>query len=104
MSFYRIIVMVRWLRHSCSDKFPVRICPMPAGRHYYNMNKEDLKKIEAFIRDTFSDGSDYHELRLSEGEAKYLKETCTGIRLEYFADDHNPDGKLWYRVYLNKPE
>ncbi len=68
------------------------------------MDGEDARKFDTIIRNCFSDGSDYHELRLSEDEVRYLTETYPSLRLEYFADDGSPDSKLWYKVYKYKPK
>jgi|GEM_PF-1129746 len=68
------------------------------------MTEQEAAKFDAFLRDSFSDGSTCRELRLSEEQVRYIKDKYPGISLELTADDGSPDRKLWYRVFLRKPQ
>lgn len=64
------------------------------------MNDYDIKKFERFLLDSFEDGIQNRELRLSEREVIYLKEKFPDAKVQKCLGRVCTDGKEWYEVIL----
>ncbi len=61
-----------------------------------------MEKFETFLLDSFADGIQYRELRLSKQEVHYVKGLFPDAKVEPSQTSTSADGKKWYEVRLTR--
>ena len=64
------------------------------------MKVNEVEKFREFLRESFGDGVNIRELRLSDEEKEYIKRIYPKASLNKSIPTGAPDGKRWYKVSL----
>ncbi len=64
------------------------------------MTIHDIEKFKKFLEESFGDGINIRELRLSNDETEYIKKIYPKSRIIKSHTSETPEGKRWYRVSL----
>ncbi|KAB2329962.1 hypothetical protein F7731_21095 [Cytobacillus depressus] len=64
---------------------------------------DEAEKFKRFLEESFGDGVNIRELRLSTEETEYIKRIYPKASLNKSIPKEAPDGKIWYKVSLQPP-
>ncbi|WP_066295169.1 hypothetical protein [Bacillus sp. FJAT-29937] len=68
------------------------------------MKMNEAEKFRKFLKESFGDGVNIRELRLSDEETEYIKRIYPKASLNKSIPTEAPDGKRWYKVSLQPPK
>ncbi|UOE94046.1 hypothetical protein [Alkalihalobacillus sp. LMS39] len=63
------------------------------------MNSIEIANLKEFIHDSFSGGKMVRELRLTQDEARYIKEQYVAMEVEKMVD-YREEEKQWYKLSI----